>query len=154
MNGRRNLHAGPVYEKEIIDELNPHQLFPFLHRTAEIDPELDKKKCDISDKSKSFPYAIQAKNTTSKVVYPKILDQVSSNNPDKIPVILHKYNKNHNGRFLVQDRYAILKQKDFIELILDKERYEKGFREMLTYFDSISDEEQPKVHEFLLKLGL
>lgn len=33
-------------------------------------------------------------------------------------------------------------------------RYKKGYEILICYFDSISDEEQSKVHKQLLKLGL
>lgn len=154
MNGKRNLRAGPAYEKEIIDKLNACRLFPILLRTAESDPELDKAKCDIMDKEQTFPYVIQAKNTTAKAPYPKLLDEVSERHPGKVPVILHKYNRNHNGRFLVKERYAILKQEDFLLMLMDLERYKRGYHEYACYFDSIDDHQQGELDKQLKKLGL
>lgn len=40
------------------------------------------------------------------------------------------------------------------ELEKDKSRYEKAFNILMDYFDSISDEEKPKVSKQLKKLGL
>ena len=34
------------------------------------------------------------------------------------------------------------------------ERYKQGYNELMCYWDSISDEEKPELHERLLKLGL
>lgn len=51
-----------------------------------------------------------------------------------------------------------LKQNELNELILmlekDKEKYEKAYNILIEYFDSIADEEKPKVHKQLKKLGL
>lgn len=36
----------------------------------------------------------------------------------------------------------------------ERDRYKEGFNILMEYFDSISDEERPKVDERLKKLGL
>lgn len=38
------------------------------------------------------------------------------------------------------------------KLKADLDKYKKAFQEMLCYFDSISDEEQPKLHKRLNKI--
>ncbi len=44
---------------------------------------------------------------------------------------------------------------EFIKMLeRDKERYEKAYYLLMEYFDSISDEEKPKVSKELEKLGL
>jgi len=45
-------------------------------------------------------------------------------------------------------------QETIKELRAEKKRYKKGFEIMICYFDSISDEEQPKVNKQLEKIGL
>jgi predicted CopG family antitoxin len=40
------------------------------------------------------------------------------------------------------------------ELIDEMWKYKKGFEILMEYFDSISDEEKPKVHKQLFELGL
>lgn len=42
----------------------------------------------------------------------------------------------------------------FGEIVIKESKYKKGFEELMCYFDSISDEEKPKLNERLRKLGL
>ena len=41
-----------------------------------------------------------------------------------------------------------------LDLMKEKDKYEKGFNILYEYFDSISDEEKPKVSKQLNKIGL
>ena len=43
---------------------------------------------------------------------------------------------------------------EITKLKQEVEKYKAGFNELMTYFDSISDEEKPKVIKFLTDLGL
>ena len=83
----------------------------------------------------------------------KLLDEVSQHKG--IPVIFHKKTRRVPGdRFLTDGNYVILMEKDFLSIISDATRYKKGFNEVIAYFDSVSDEEQPKLNNRLTKLGL
>lgn len=155
-NGRRNERAGSIYEKEIIDEINAHRLFPILGRSNQLDKDEDRKMNDIIPvkEEAAFNYAIQAKVSTGKVFYPKLLDFMKKHYPDKIKVILHKYTKNENNRYLTRGKFAIMYQEDFLEVIQELEKYKKGYQEMITYWDSISDDEKGPLDSRLKDLGL
>lgn len=156
-NKRRNQLAGPAYEREIVNKINAIGIFPEVCRTAEKHPELDRQKLDIVPIDPKlfdeFVYKIQAKSSTKAVPYMKLLDELKQHKG--VPVIFHKKTKRVEGnRFLTEGTYAIFREKDFLTLIGEMTKYKKGFQELLCYFDSISDEEQPKVHKRLRKLGL
>lgn len=154
---RRNQLAGPAYEKEIVTKINAIGIFPEVCRTAEHHPKLDEKQLDIvpidANLFNEFIYRIQAKSSTKAVPYMKLLEELKQH--EGIPVIFHKKTRRvANNRFLTDGTYVILMEKDFLTLISEKERYTKGFNEVIAYFDSVSDEEQPKLHKRLTDLGL
>lgn len=156
-NNRRNQLAGPAYEREIVKKINAIGIFPEVCRTADSYPNLDKQKLDIvpikEELFKDFVYKIQAKSTTQAVPYMKLLEQLKQH--DGIPVVFHKKTRRVEGdRFLTEAHYVILEESDFLQIIGDLARYKEGFQEVIAYFDSISDEEQPKLHERLRNLGL
>ena len=155
-NGRRNERAGSIYEKEIIDEINSHRLFPILGQSNLLDKEQDRKMNDIMPvhEDKAFDYAIQAKVSTGKIFYPKLLAFMSEHFPKKKKVVLHKYTKNEKGRYLTRGKFAIMHQDEFLETIRELESYKRGYQELLTYWDSISDDEKPALHARLTDLGL
>lgn len=49
---------------------------------------------------------------------------------------------------------AVKKQEEIENLKKELSKYQKGFNEVMCYFDSISDEEQPKLLKRLTKIGL
>jgi len=160
--GKRNLLAGKLYENEIAETLNESRLFPLLGSSQDYNPEADRRKIDIVPRkdTDNFKYNIQAKVSTNKLQYPKLLSQMNELVPladvaEKIPVVFHKYNtKSDKGRYIIRARYAILYQEDFIEIIEELERYKKGFNELMTYWDSLPDEEKPKIDEFMKNLAI
>jgi len=160
--GKRNRLAGKAYEEEIVKRLNSSNLFPLLGLSRDYDPAADKRKIDIVpvNAKDTFSYDIQAKVSTNKLQYPKLLSQMNESRTmtevvEKIPVIFHKYNtKSTTGKFLLRAKYAILYQDDFLEIIEHLERYRQGYNELMCYWDSISDEEKPKLAERLDKIGL
>ena len=160
--GKRNLLAGKLYEDEIAGDLNDLRLFPPLGSSQDYDKEADKRKIDIVPKNSEdiFPYHIQAKVSTNKLQYPKLLSQMNEVRTmvevvETPAIIFHKYNtKSTSGRFMTRAKYAILNQQDFINIIEELAQYKQGFGELMAYWDSISDEEQPELNERLKKLGL
>ena len=160
--GKRNLLAGKQFEDEIAETLNKSRLFPPLGSSQDIDQEADRRKIDIVPvKNKDyFKYNIQAKVSTNKLQYPKLLSQMNEVVPigdvaDKIPVVFHKYNtKSDKGRYMTRAKYAIMYQEDFIEVIQTLEQYKKAYNELMTYWDSLPDTEKPGINETLEKLGL
>jgi len=153
--GKRNLRAGPAYEKEIVDEFNAHRLFPMLYRSQEKNPQADIDKNDIvAENVNDFEFSIQAKSTTSKVPYYKLIDELLAKFPIHIPVVFHKYNKRVKDRYITKDRYVILRQIDFMRIISEREQYKQAYEEFMTYWDSFSDEQQRDLNNFLDKLGL
>lgn len=154
---KRNMLAGPAYEREIVTKINGIGLFPEVGRTAEHNPELDAKKLDIipidPELLAEFLYKIQAKNTTKTVPYGKLLTELEQHGG--VPVILHKQTERVEGdRFLTKGTYAIMNEKDFFKIIAEVERYKTGYAELLCYWDSIADSEKPELHERLTQLGL
>lgn len=157
MSKRRNQLAGPAHENSIVKKINAIGIFPKVGRSAILDPDLDKRKLDIIPIDPSlfdkFVYRIQAKTTTQVVPYGKLLSELKQHKG--VPVVLHKKTKRvDNDRFLTEGSYAILEEDDFLKIIGDLEKYKRGYSELNEYFDSISDEEKPKLHKRLLKLGL
>ena len=153
--GKRNLRAGPAYEKEIVDEFNAHQLFPTLFRSQEINKKADKNKNDIvAQNVNDFEFSIQAKSTTNKVPYYKLIDELKENYPFHTPLVFHKYNKRVKDRYITKDRYVILRQEDFIKILVDKKKYEQAYLELMTYWDTFTDSQQKVLDEFLNNVGL
>jgi hypothetical protein len=157
-NDKRNQLAGPAYEREIVKKINAIGVFPEVGRTAELNPELDKQKLDIISVDPKlfdeFVYRIQAKSSTRTVPYGKLLKEIEDRHSG-VPVILHKQTKRvENDRFLKAGAYAILNESDFFKIIEELKQYKEGFRELHAYWDSISDEEKPKLHERLKKIGV
>lgn len=56
----------------------------------------------------------------------------------------------------LSDSYLVKRRYDKYVSSLEEEiaKYKKGYEIMADYFDSISDEEKPKVHKQLEKIGL
>lgn len=159
LQGRRNLIAGEAYEHSLVRSLNKLRAFPILGRTQEHYPALDAKKVDIMpvnlSQHKEFPFAIQAKHSSSKVLYPKLMDELEANFPNKIPVIFHKYvSKSDNGKTSVRNKFAILPEDNFISLMGNLERYRKGYGELMCYWDTLSDKQQKELAPRLTAIGL
>ena len=160
--GKRNLLAGKQYEDEIANTLNESRLFPPLGSSQDYDQEADKRKIDIvpKDVSDDFKYDIQAKVSTNKLQYPKLLSQMDSSRTmtetvENIAVLFHKYNtKSHSGRYMLRAKYAILNQDDFIEIIEELARYKKGYAELMTYWDSFPDDAKVDIDKILKTLKL
>ena len=154
--GRKNQFSGKYYEDDIALEINSLRLFPPLGSSQDYNKEADKNKIDISPKDSKdiFEYDIQAKVSTNKVVYPKLLEEVAERG-SQTPVLLHRYvTKEESGRSLLRDKFAIMYQEDFIKLIGDVERYKRSYEELMCYWDSISDEQKPLLDERLKELGV
>jgi hypothetical protein len=66
-----------------------------------------------------------------------------------IPVKLLKYLKNTLKESLGSDDYT-----DVLFYFDELKKYQKGFNILMEYFDSIADEEKPKVNKRLKRLGL
>lgn len=155
-NGKRNERVGAIYEKELIDEINSHRLFPILGQSSLLDVDQDRKMNDIIpvQSEKVFDYVLQAKVSTGKVFYPKLMDAMTKNFPEKTKVIFHKHTKNVNGRFLPRGKYAILLQDEFLDIMKELQAYKQGYKELLTYWDSIPDDQKHTVHDRITDLGL
>ena len=154
----RNRLAGLAYEEEIVKHLNKLEVFPKVGRTAELNKLLDKKKLDIipvdPEDFKDFVYNIQAKSSTKVVPYGKLIADLKYHFKG-IPVVLHKKTTRvASDRFLTEGTFAILEQDDFLNIISDLERYTKGYRLLMEYWDSLPDTEKLDLHNTLEKLGL
>lgn len=145
-NKRNNRTAGHNYEREIVYKLNKKTIqdpfisigelrkvddssfhvFPKLACSREVDRAADAKKKDISVVTKSrdneFPYAIQAKSSVDSISYGKLLEEIKTNNPDKIPLIFHKRTKNTGILFKKQGEYVCMYQEDFIDIMYELAR--------------------------------
>ena len=156
---RRNTFAGEAYEKDLVDILNEIEVFPKVLSTKKLRPDLDRSKIDIYPveevDAKEFKYRIQAKSSTKHVNYADLLSKVGKIHESDVQVILHKKTKRvAEDRFITTGTYAILSQDNFLNLIADLERYKLGYAEVMTFWDSIPDEQQPELHKFLSSIGL
>ena len=154
----RNRLAGGAYEEDIIHDINKLNLFVKLGRSAILNKKLDKRKLDIIpvevDLFDEFIYRIQAKSSTKLVPYHRLLADLKKNF-EGIPVVFHKKTTRvAEERFLTEGRFAILNEKDFVDIIADLKRYKEGYHILSEFWDSIADEEQPDAHKRLQKLGL
>lgn len=154
----RNRLAGQAYEEEIVKKLDELNTFPKVGRTADLNKLLDKKKLDIipvdPEDFKEFVYRIQAKTSTKVVPYGKLIADLKYHF-EGIPVVLHKKTTRvASDRFLTEGTYAILEQSDFFTIIGDLERYTKGYRLIMEYWDSLPDSAKLDLHKTLEKLGL
>jgi hypothetical protein len=159
MHGRRNTLAGRAYEYELVTEFNQLKLFPELGRSAEINPELDGMMFDIIPKnpnnSEGFKYMVQAKTSTKSLDYSKLFEKMDRNSTGFIPIIFHKKTERlADDRFSVIGRYGIMKQDDILQLIQAKEQYERGYRMLMDYWDSLPEYSHKDLNEQLIKIGL
>lgn len=156
MGGTRNKNAGSNYEREIA---NAFKLAGFTHAATSrlVNPHRDSLKIDIANKEEDvngrLPYDAQCKTTTSKLDYEKLLNEIKPAN-NRIRVLFHRLTEKAGTRFMAKGRFAIVFQDDFFRLASNLNRYKLAFDTLNEYFDSIPEEEQPKVHKALEKLGL
>tara|TARA_R110000744_G_scaffold348607_2_gene454199 strand:+ start:2118 stop:2594 length:477 start_codon:yes stop_codon:yes gene_type:complete len=158
MSNQRNRLAGIAYEADIVEKFNDIPGSPEVGRSATLQPELDANKVDIVTieplEFEEFALKVQAKTSTKHVAYGKLLKEIEENE-GKIPLILHRKTRRvEKDRFLTEGTYAILNQEDFFNIISELKKYKSGFEDVIQYFDSISDEEQPLLHKRLLDLDL
>lgn len=85
---------------------------------------------------------------------------IDSNNVisvDNYTGIGETYKKREDAEIIVQSEGVISFKGTFKELeneLLNAKIYKEAFEEMFTYFDSVSDEQQPKLYKKLQKIGV
>jgi len=156
----RNRVAGHRYERSKAQQLRDIG-YTDVRTSRECSRKRDSQKVDLcnadEDEFGRLPYNIQCKTLCSTAPYPRLLKELEQHNGRKqINVVFHEMTKKKEGgkNFVSVGEYAILNLDDFIKMVQDINRYRAGFDEAMTYFDSISDEEQPKLLKYLKKLGL
>lgn len=156
-NGARNRNAGHSLERDIARILRECG-FPNAVTSRVESKKRDDAKVDLMNKDEEtngrIPYNIQAKNCCTTISYPLILSQMPKGK--EYNVIIHNQTEKVgvSGRFLTKGQFAIMHSTDFFTLIKELEDIKKGFNILNDYFDSIPDEEKPKVHSQLEDLGL
>ncbi len=107
----RNRTAGHNWERECIKDLKV--VFP-----SAISSRMESKRADDAGKDicNTGDFDFQCKNTAKKLDYDEVLDDIET---DGIKVILHKLTEKKGNRFIVKDKYAIMKYEDFIDLLIN-----------------------------------
>jgi len=176
MGSSRNRVAGSNWELNIISRFNQFQittkegesipLFPVVGTTRNLSRKLDSMKLDVYTENpqefKDFGLLIQAKTTASAAKYPLLLNELEEVREmlGGIPVIYHKQtkrvqkNESKPPRFMSRGEYAILKAKDFEELVVKNKILTQVYEEYSKYFDSLPEEVQTKMNNFLKERNL
>jgi len=164
----RNQTAGHNYERDIVKEFKkagfPHVVTSRVESRSRDDQGIDFINRDEHIRGR-LPFNVQSKTLTDyeiasgrteKVKYREILASIPFSE-GIIPVFLHRHTVPKHGKFWKEGEYAFMYQRDFFTLIEatnNAKRYEEAFNAVMCYFDSISEEEQPKLLKQLKKLGL
>jgi hypothetical protein len=126
-NGKRNRSAGNGWERELA-EIFRKLGFPHIVTTRSESRSRDAQKIDLMNKDERtngrFPYNVQAKNVTGHLKYGKVMAEMATT-PNVINVILHKQTEKVGSRFIVKDRFAILRMDDFIDIVKKLKEYEE-----------------------------
>lgn len=126
-NGKRNRSAGNGWERELAD-LFRKLGFPHIVTTRSESRSRDAQKIDLMNKDERvngrFPYNVQAKNVTGHLKYGKVMAEMATT-PGVINVILHKQTEKTGERFILKDKFAILKMDDFINIVKKLKEYEE-----------------------------
>ena len=85
-----------------------------------------------------LPYNIQAKNEARHLKYAKILSEMPVV-AGVMNVILHKQTEKANDRFVLRDKFAIMKMNDFMALIKKLKDYEE-LSKMVEPYSGVADE--------------
>jgi len=172
----RNRNAGNTYEREIVNRFNSRvylneegdsvPLFPTLGTTRDLSRAMDAAKIDITTVNPMehiiFGLTIQAKTKTTSPSYPKLLDIMKSGveTYGGIPIVYHRQTKRvqktpeSQPRFMKRGEFVSLNALDFEQIYTDLRKYKLAYEEVMTYFDSINEEEQKSLNTFLTNLGL
>lgn len=159
----RNRTAGHNWERIIVNLLNSFKAVPEVGTARELSQYYDNKKIDIVTRiiqeMDEFGLAIQAKNTTAKAAYPKLLDEIKTSLKElkleeALPVIFHNQTKKVGNRFMPRGQYACLYLKDFLKIFVKIHRYKQGFKLLEKYFDLIPEKDQIELDIELKKLDL
>jgi hypothetical protein len=106
----RNRTAGNNFErycqKKLVD------IFPNTLTSRNESRTLDALKVDLTN---TDPFYFQCKSLATKADYHTLINEMPQTN--NINVVLHRFTKKANTRFIKQEDYAILKMDDFINLI-------------------------------------
>lgn len=176
MGSNRNRNAGNTYEREIVNRFNKlvylnergedTPLFPTLGTTRDLSRAMDAMKIDITTvdpaKHKGFGLTIQAKTKTTSPSYPKLLDVMKPGieRYGGIPIVYHRQTKRvqktpeSQPRFMKRGEFVILNAADFEQIYTDLRKYRLAYEEVMTYFDSLGDEAQEDLGNFLTNIGL
>jgi len=170
MSGSRNRQAGLNFERELVIRYNSFgynsgeeeflPLFRKLGTTRNLSRAMDAMKIDLTTedpaKHRDFGLTIQAKNSTTAVSYPKLLSQMQEgvDMHGGIPIIYHKQTERIGKNFMGRGEYIIMHAKDFEVVFIKKETYKLAFNEVMTYFDSFSEEIQADLVKYLTALNL
>jgi hypothetical protein len=118
-NGKRNRAAGHSYELEIATAFRAAGHSHVVTSRSE-SRSRDNMKIDLINKNEGkvgrLPYNVQCKNVAGKLQYHKVLGELPKD-PGVTNVVLHKQTQWVGTRFVVRDKFAIMYQEDFFELV-------------------------------------
>ena len=147
----RNSTAGHNYERDIKNILN-RVGFPFAVTSRSESRSRDNDKVDLCNRNEfkngRLPFNFQCKSLTDhevasgkieKVRYKEILGQIELLD-GIMNVVLHRHTVKKGTKFMVQGEYAFMYQKDFFQLVEDREKYKKGFKILYKFLRKADDE--------------
>jgi hypothetical protein len=165
----RNQTAGHNYERDVKNILNKIG-FPHAVTSRSESRSRDNDKIDLCNRNEykngRLPFNIQCKSLTDhelesgkieKVKYKELLAQIEmlegiSN------VVLHRHTVRKGTKFMVQGEYAFMHQKDFFQLVEEREKYKKGFDALYKFLrkadDAIHTPNTEEAFRTLKELGL
>jgi len=123
-NGKRNRAVGHNYERVVAESFRKLG-FRHVITSRNGNRDRDGQKVDLVNRDElvngRFPYNVQCKCTTKALAYPKLLKQLPRVD-GVMNVIFHKQTKKCKSKFMPSDRFVILYEKDFLEIVsrLDK----------------------------------
>lgn len=169
MASNRNRTAGNKYEVSIANRYNSFgfndekgefaPLFPKVGTTRNLSTAMDAMKVDITTEDpqaiKKFGLIIQAKNSTNTVPYPKLLKQMEPavEKFGGVPIVYHKQTQRvgeaNTGRFMTRGEYISMNAPDFEVMFTKLRLMEEVYAEVMTYFDSFSEDTQKELNAYL-----
>jgi len=134
----RNLTAGHNYERETIDNFKKVG-YPYTVSSRSENRTRDGEKVDLCNhnelKNGRLPFNVQCKTTSGNLAYEKVLGEIELIEGITNVVLNKKTKKSEKGRFICKERFAFLYERDFFQLIEERNKYKKGFEILKKFLD-------------------
>jgi len=129
----RNRNAGLNFERETVDNFKKIG-YPHTVSSRSENRTRDGEKVDLCNhnelKNGRLPFNVQCKTTSGNLAYEKVLGEIELIEGITNVVLNKKTKKSEKGRFICKERYAFLYERDFFQLI-EERNYWKNMADSL-----------------------